>query len=126
MQRQELEELLDQKGVGDPALVDELDLASDSFRADLAEAETDSDDLAYLVGVASFYPDPVAAYEMLRLVRSRLARRKGGLRRFYEDQERVWRSRRDKSLHDLEYLRIVLGINDHLLTRSGKLGDREE
>ena len=102
-----LKQRLDDLGIGDPAAVDRLDEIIPDFAEELAELDETA--AVHLVALASLFHDEVDAFELLRGCRW-LEERPGGLARFYEEQLRVWRSRKDKSQHDAEYLRILLGI----------------
>jgi hypothetical protein len=107
MEAEALKQRLDDLGIGDPAAVDRLEEIIPEFGEQLAEL--DEDTAVHLVAIASLFHDEIDAFEVLRGCRW-LQERPGGLARFYQEQLRVWRSRKDKSQHDAEYLRILLGI----------------
>jgi hypothetical protein len=111
MDLSKLEQLLDDRGIGDPGIVEKLDQTVPEFREDVFSAESEDDGIVYLAGIASFYEEFDSAYELLRRMRPVLeSEGSSRLRALYEEQLRVWRSRRDKSEHDMQYLRIVLGM----------------
>lgn len=120
----ELEDLLDDKEIGDPALVELLDREFEDFREDLLDAEPET--MAYLVATASLFREQVKAFDLMRRVLPMVEERPGGISQFYEDQERVWRGRKDKRYHDVEYLRIVLGVKDHMLKKAPKKADGDD
>lgn len=107
MELDALKEKLDEKELGDPAAVDRLAAIIPDFEERLADL--DDDTVLHLVAAASLFHDEVDAFELLRGCRW-LAEARGGWAGFYQEQLRVWRSRKDKSQHDSEYLRIRLGI----------------
>jgi hypothetical protein len=110
MDLDQLKQALDEREIGDPGVVDDIDQAVPELRDEL---DADEEGLSvWLVATASFFRDPVDAYRLLRRSLPVLLQKPGGLKGFYEQQERVWRGRRDKSQHDLEYLQIVLGVKD--------------
>lgn len=109
MNAEQLMELMDEKDVGDPALVPDLTIEVESFLDDLDELPADT--ALYLVAVASLFSDGVSAYRLLRRCLPLLESR-GPLRELYRQQLAVWRGRKDKRQHDLEYLRIVLGVRE--------------
>jgi hypothetical protein len=117
MDLEKLIEMMDDQEIGDPALPEEIDVAVEGFRDDLEEMEDET--ALYLVGIASLYRDGVGAYELLRRSLPILDK-PGKLKTLYEQQLKVWKSRKDKSQHDLEYLQIVLGVKDRRLS-----GDQE-
>ena len=109
MTHEELMALMDEKDVGDPSVVETLDATIDDFRDDLAEMKPET--ALYLAGIASLYRDCVGAYELLQRALP-VVDKPGKLQRMYEQQVKVWRNRKDKSQHDLEYLSIYLGVKD--------------
>ncbi|GEM_PF-4986830 len=111
MDLEALEQRLDETGVGDPALVEELDAAIPLFRDHLEEFNADT--VLYLVGTASLFRDPVAAYRLLISARP-LMQEAGKAKKLYENQLEVWKKRSNKSQHDLQYLSIVLGVRQPL------------
>jgi len=102
--------ILDERDIGDPAVAEDLALAVPDFREDLEEL--DDALVVYLVGIASLFVDPVRAWMLLRRSLPLLGDATR-VRRLYERQLDVWKKRRDKSQHDLEYLQIVLGVKEH-------------
>lgn len=109
MTYEELIALMDEKEVGDPSVVEILDASVEGFRDDLEDMKPET--ALYMAGIASFYRDSVGAYELLQRALP-IIDKPGKLPRMYEQQLKVWRSRKDKSQHDLEYLSIYLGIKD--------------
>ena len=102
-----LKEELDRRGVGDPAAVDRLAEVLPDFPGMLEEL--DDNGALFLVGLASLFHDEIDAFELLYRC-PWLREKPGGLEKLYDEQLRVWRSRKDKTQHDSEYLRIMLGI----------------
>lgn len=102
--------IMDERDIGDPAVAEDLALAVPEFRDELADMP---DAVAvYLVGIASLFVDPVRAWNLLRRSLPVLGDATR-IRRLYESQLEVWKNRRDKSQHDIEYLQIVLGVKEH-------------
>jgi hypothetical protein len=111
MEVEALKQKLDDLGLGDPAVVDRLDEVLPDFETQIAEL--DEETALHVAALASLFHDEIDAFELLRGCRW-LGERPGGWARFYEEQLRVWRARKDKSQHDSEYLRILLGIKGRL------------
>lgn len=115
MDLSDLEQLLDEHGIGDPGVVELLDREVPEFREDVFGAEDSAASVIWMSGVASLFRDPVEAYDLLRRMRSVIeSRGPTAMKQLYADQYKVWRARRDKSQHDLQYLRIVLGVTQPL------------
>lgn len=109
MNAEQLAELMEDQDIGDPALVEDLTFEVEGFLDDLDDLSPET--AMYLVGVSSLFSDGVGAYRMLRRCLP-LIESKGTIEDLYEQQLTVWRGRKDKRQHDLEYLRIVLGVRE--------------
>lgn len=115
MDLNDLEQLLDEHGIGDPGVVELLDREVPEFREDVFGAEDSAAPVIWMSGIASLFRDPAEAYDLLRRMRTVIdSRGPTAWRQLYTDQYKVWRTRSDKSQHDLQYLRIVLGVTQKM------------
>ncbi|MDH3284853.1 MAG: hypothetical protein OEQ13_08930 [Acidobacteriota bacterium] len=111
MELAQLEQILDEKGIGDPGVVERLDEAVQDFREEVFGTEELDEGFVYMIGIASLFRDDASAYDLLHRMRAVIEREgPGRMSELYEEQLKVWKQRRDKSQHDIQYLRIVLGV----------------
>ena len=111
MELEELRNLMDEEGIGDPAIVELLDEEIPEFKEALRHEEKEDPSMAYIAATASLFQESVDAFELLVRMRGVVDKQAtGGWSKFYDDQQSVWRRRKNKSQHDLQYLRIVLGM----------------